>query len=104
MSLLVAPVISTNTDTTISLETAQLMKPRPPSILMCSIAEFNKRHQQYRDSVMRDVLNSNLEEELDETLLWIEHPHHRGKPFEALVIYPCHSIEDSQSEQIHLSH
>lgn len=99
MLIHIAPVISTNTDTTISLEVAQLMKPRPPSILMCSISEFNKRHQRYRDSVMRDVLNSNLEEELDETLLWIEHPHRRGTPFEALVIYPCLSINDSQNEQ-----
>lgn len=86
--------MSSNTSSTIALDIAQLMKPRPPSILMYNKNEYNKRNQRYRESIMRDVLNCTLEEELDETLLWMEHPYHEGHSFEKLIIHSCRSSDE----------
>ncbi|KAL0142780.1 hypothetical protein V8B55DRAFT_1471313 [Mucor lusitanicus] len=87
---LCVPVVSSNTVDTVPLEIAQQMKPRPPSILMCS--NKDRKMLSYRQAIKNDVVVSNtLEEELDETLLWMEHPSDQDKePFQKLIIrsYP----------------
>ncbi|GAN02105.1 conserved hypothetical protein [Mucor ambiguus] len=94
------PVVSSNTADTIPLEIAQQMKPRPPSILLCS--NRDRQMQNYRQAIKNDVVSNTLEEELDETLLWMEHPSDQDEePFQKLIIrsYPSPTEEEGQKEQ-----
>ncbi|KAL7310112.1 hypothetical protein PS15m_010914 [Mucor circinelloides] len=96
---LCVPVLSSNTVDTVSLEIAQKMKPRPPSILMCS--NKDRKMLNYRQTIKNDVVSNTLEEELDETLLWMEHPSDQDQePFQKLIIrsYPSPAKEDEQQD------
>ncbi|CAO3656840.1 unnamed protein product [Mucor fragilis] len=92
---LCVPAVSSNTVKTVPLEIAQQMKPRPPSILMCS--NKDRKMLSYRQAIKNDVVSSTLEEALDETLLWMEHPSDQDEePFQKLIIrsYPSPTEEE----------
>lgn len=55
----------------------------------------------YRQTIKNDVVSNTLEEELDETLLWMEHPSDQDQePFQKLIIrsYPSPAKEDEQQD------
>lgn len=55
----------------------------------------------YRQAIKNDVVSNTLEEELDETLLWMEHPSDQDQePFQKLIIrsYPSPAKEDGQQD------
>ncbi|KAK4514094.1 uncharacterized protein ATC70_006102 [Mucor velutinosus] len=97
---LCVPVVSSNTVNTVPLEIAQQMKPRPPSTLMCS--NKDRKVLNYRQAIKNDVVSNALEEELDETLLWMEHPSDQDEePYQKLIIrsYPSPKEEEGQQDE-----
>ncbi|KAL9544085.1 hypothetical protein MBANPS3_007800 [Mucor bainieri] len=98
------PVVSSNTVDTVPLDIAQQMKPRPPSILMCS--NKDRKMLNYRQAIKNDVVSNRLDEELDETLLWMEHPSDQDKEsFQKLIIrsYPSPTEEEKELGEEHLN-
>jgi hypothetical protein len=98
LTLSLVPVVSSNTINTVPLDVAQKMKPRPPSILMYS--NKDKKTLNYRQAVKNDVLSNTLEEELDETLLWMEHPNNQDEePFQKLIIRSYPSLAEGKQDE-----
>lgn len=98
LTLSLVPVVSSNTINTVPLDVAQKMKPRPPSILMYS--NKDKKALNYRQAVKNDVLSNTLEEELDETLLWMEHPNNQDEePFQKLIIRSYPSLAERKQDE-----
>lgn len=81
------------------MDIAQKMKPRPPSILMYS--NKDKKALNYRQVVKNDVLSNTLEEELNETLLWMEPPSNQdNEPFQKLIIRSYPSLAEEKQDGV----
>jgi hypothetical protein len=72
------PVVSSSNQYTVPLDIAQQMKPRPPSVLMYKQNNTDKKLYSLPPLVQT--------EELDETLLWMEHPYTSENQPQSLVI------------------
>jgi hypothetical protein len=94
---LIAPVVSSNTIETVPLDVAQKMKPRPPSTLMYYKNNCNTNNQLYQEAIMKDSFNNLLEDELNETVLWMEHPHQQ-EYLQRLIVKSVPSSNNDQDE------
>lgn len=61
----------------------------------------DKETLNYRQIVKNDVLSNTLEEELNETLLWMEHPSNQdNEPFQKLIIRSYPSLAEEKQDGV----
>lgn len=61
----------------------------------------DKKTLNYRQVVKNDVLSNTLEEELNETLLWMEHPNNQDdEPFQKLIIRSYPSLAEETQDGV----